>query len=163
MKFISFLVLFILTACATAVENPFREGTGVWFILEGREVTAAHVVADNPLATHISFEDLYVGPPSEAKGFEIYDDKVECTVDKPFHKIYLVIPELGVIEGYIFQVLPEKYACKFDIPISPGFSGSPVLDFKTKKVLGLISGIAVTREGLEVTIVQRIEKEDING
>lgn len=163
-KFVFIALLLVVVSCASKVQlppNPFREGTGVWFILEHRKVTAKHVAEMPPPNFNLGWEDIFVGEKKEFKGFEVYDKKIECTMEKPFHRVYFVLPEIGKVEGYIFQVMSEKYICKFDIQIAPGFSGSPVFDFETGKVVGLISAMAVTGPGYEVSIVQIIEPKDV--
>lgn len=156
-----FIILLFLTACAAKVDNPFRQGPGVWFILEGKKITARHVAETPPAHADLGWEDIFIGEKAELKGFEIYEGKIECTMKKPFHRVYFVLPEIGKVEGYIFQVLPEKYICKFKLQISPGFSGSPVFDFETGKVVGLISAMGISSVGYEVAIVQIIEPKDV--
>lgn len=163
-KLISVALLLFVVSCASKVEllpNPFREGLGVWFILEHRKITAKHVAEIVPPDFDLGWEDIFIGEKKDFKGFEVYDKKIQCTMEKPFHRVYFILPEIGKVEGYIFQVLPEKYICKFTIQIAPGFSGSPVFDYETGKVVGLISAMAVSRPGYEVSIVQIIEPKDV--
>lgn len=159
-KFVFGVLLLFLVSCASDLKNPVRFGSGVWFILEGRKVTALHVV-ERPDVFNVNAEDIFIGEKVSERGFQIYKGKVILSMEKPFHRVFFLIPEFGKVEGYIFRNGSEKWSAKFKLPVEGGFSGSPVFDFKTGKVLGLISAFGRDGRGMEVTLIQKLLPEDL--
>jgi hypothetical protein len=116
--------------------DVWRTETCVHFLLEGQEVGPKHEL-DRGEALREKKSDVY-WKKGERYGYRRYDGP---DLER-YARIYAITPEGLRVEGMIYFVVENNYyLVDFQLPIRPGWSGTPVFEHETGLCIGLISGV----------------------
>ncbi|MFO7737761.1 MAG: serine protease [Desulfatiglandaceae bacterium] len=129
------------------IAKRFKQGPN------GRDIALLRIASDNTMR---SFPYLEIG-----NNFEVGDPILIIGFPFVFDKIYhWPLFRSGIIAstGYKYQ---SSRVMVLDLPAVEGYSGSPVFNLRTNKVVGIIRGGSASRKEADFSVAVVIEKEDL--
>jgi S1-C subfamily serine protease len=129
------------------ITKRFKQGEN------GRDIALLRIDADNRMRSFPYLEigdDFEVGDPILIIGFPFVFDKI----------YHWPLFRRGIIAstGYKYQ---NSRVMVLDLPAVEGYSGSPVFNLRTKRVVGIIRGGSAGRKEADFSVAVVIEKRDL--
>lgn len=132
------LGLLTLVSCASVAKiepSSFRKDGGVHFSIEDKTVTAKHLY-DGGAAFHKGEPDIHVRKKiTSQRSFTLSERKVKVN-----DFVLIILPEGNIRARISYIFANSRFVLDSEIPVRPGFSGSPIVLEKTKKVVGVVVG-----------------------
>jgi S1-C subfamily serine protease len=129
------------------ITKRFKQGAN------GRDIALLRIATDNRMRAFPYLEignDFEVGDPILIIGFPFVFDKI----------YHWPLFRRGIIAstGYKYQNSPVMV---LDLPAVEGYSGSPVFNLRTHKVVGIIRGGSAAKREADFSVAVVIEKKDL--
>lgn len=130
-----------------SITQRFRQGT------KGRDIALLQILPDSRVK---SYPFLDIGDE-----FEIGDPVLITGFPLVFEKIYhWPLFRRGIIASTRYKYQDSRVIV-LDLPAVDGYSGSPVFNLRTKKVVGILKGGSAQRKGTDFSVAIVIEKTDL--
>lgn len=130
-----------------SITKRFKQGA------KGRDIALLQIIPDSRVKSYPFLEigdEFEIGDPVLITGFPLV-----------FEKIYhWPLFRRGTIASTRYKYQDSRVIV-LDLPAVDGYSGSPVINLRNKKVVGIIKGGSVQRKGTDFSVAIVIEKTDL--
>lgn len=130
-----------------SITQRFRQGA------KGRDIALLQIIPDSRVKSYPFLEigdEFEIGDPVLITGFPLV-----------FEKIYhWPLFRRGIIASTRYKYQDSRVIV-LDLPAVDGYSGSPVFNLRTKKVVGILKGGSAQRKGTDFSVAIVIEKTDL--
>ncbi len=130
-----------------SITKRFKQGA------KGRDIALLQIIPDSRVKSYPFLEigdEFEIGDPVLITGFPLV-----------FEKIYhWPLFRRGTIASTRYKYQDSRVIV-LDLPSVNGYSGSPVINLRNKKVVGIIKGGSVQRKGADFSVAIVIEKTDL--
>jgi len=130
-----------------SITKRFKQGA------KGRDIALLQIIPDSRVK---SYPFLEIGDE-----FEIGDPVLIIGFPLVFERIYhWPLFRRGIIASTRYKYQDSRVIV-LDLPAVDGYSGSPVINLRNKKVVGIIKGGSAQRNGADFSVAVVIEKTDL--
>lgn len=130
-----------------SITKRFKQGA------KGRDIALLQIIPDSRVK---SYPFLEIGDE-----FEIGDPVLVIGFPLVFERIYhWPLFRRGIIASTRYKYQDSRVIV-LDLPAVDGYSGSPVINLRNKKVVGIIKGGSAQRNGADFSVAVVIEKTDL--
>lgn len=130
-----------------SITKRFKQGA------KGRDIALLQIMPDSRVKSYPFLEigdEFEIGDPVLITGFPLV-----------FEKIYhWPLFRRGIIASTRYKYQDSRVIV-LDLPAVDGYSGSPVFNLRTKKVVGILKGGSAQRKGTDFSVAIVIEKTDL--
>ena len=130
-----------------SITKRFKQGA------KGRDIALLQIIPDSRVKSYPFLEigdEFEIGDPVLITGFPLV-----------FEKIYhWPLFRRGIIASTRYKYQDSRVIV-LDLPAVDGYSGSPVFNLRTKKVVGILKGGSAQRKGTDFSVAIVIEKTDL--
>ena len=130
-----------------SITQRFKQGA------KGRDIALLQILPDSRVKSYPFLEigdEFEIGDPVLITGFPLV-----------FEKIYhWPLFRRGIIASTRYKYQDNRVIV-LDLPAVDGYSGSPVFNLRTKKVVGILKGGSAQRKGTDFSVAIVIEKTDL--
>lgn len=130
-----------------SITQRFKQGA------KGRDIALLQILPDSRVKSYPFLEigdEFEIGDPVLITGFPLV-----------FEKIYhWPLFRRGIIASTRYKYQDSRVIV-LDLPAVNGYSGSPVFNLRTKKVVGILKGGSAQRKGTDFSVAIVIEKTDL--
>jgi len=130
-----------------SITQRFKQGA------KGRDIALLQIMPDSRVKSYPFLEigdEFEIGDPVLITGFPLV-----------FEKIYhWPLFRRGIIASTRYKYQDNRVIV-LDLPAVDGYSGSPVFNLRTKKVVGILKGGSAQRKGTDFSVAIVIEKTDL--
>jgi S1-C subfamily serine protease len=130
-----------------SITQRFKQGA------KGRDIALLQILPDSRVKSYPFLEigdEFEIGDPVLITGFPLV-----------FEKIYhWPLFRRGIIASTRYKYQDSRVIV-LDLPAVDGYSGSPVFNLRTKKVVGILKGGSAQRKGTDFSVAIVIEKTDL--
>ena len=130
-----------------SITQRFKQGA------KGRDIALLQIMPDSRVKSYPFLEigdEFEIGDPVLITGFPLV-----------FEKIYhWPLFRRGIIASTRYKYQDSRVIV-LDLPAVDGYSGSPVFNLRTKKVVGILKGGSAQRKGTDFSVAIVIEKTDL--
>lgn len=130
-----------------SITKRFKQGA------KGRDIALLQIIPDSRVKSYPFLEigdEFEIGDPVLITGFPLV-----------FEKIYhWPLFRRGTIASTRYKYQDSRVIV-LDLPAVDGYSGSPVINLRNKKVVGIIKGGSAQRKGTDFSVAIVIEKTDL--
>ena len=130
-----------------SITKRFKQGA------KGRDIALLQILPDSRVKSYPFLEigdEFEIGDPVLITGFPLV-----------FEKIYhWPLFRRGIIASTRYKYQDSRVIV-LDLPAVDGYSGSPVFNLRTKKVVGILKGGSAQRKGTDFSVAIVIEKTDL--